>query len=390
MSVSVTRRQWLVQTGLVAGAAALRPGDLGALDVRADADAGYAQTLLRMERDVTALRRAAGPIRLHFNENPYGMSPKARAAINTGWAEHSQYDPPSYDALVASFAQFVGVEPANVLVTQGSGEVLSIAALAYARQGGDIVIPWPTFEGLPDYGELVGATIQRVALDGDLQHDLAAMDTRITNSARLVFVCNPNNPTGTLAKTAALKDFIRSVSRRAIVVVDEAYHDFVDDPGYESMISLVREGANVIVSRTASKVHGFAGTRIGWAVARPDIIERLAKFVTGAPNALGLNAAIAAVADTEYQSFVKGRNREGRTMLTSALTGMGRRVVPSQTNFVFFQAGMPTERVQATMKAKGFLIGRTFRPFLDWCRISIGTPEEMRGCVAALPEALRA
>ena len=129
--------------------------------------------------------------------------------------------------------------------------------------------------------------------------------------------------------------------------------------------------------------------RVGFAIARPDIIERLEKLQTGNPNAFGMQAAIASLEDTEYQNFVKAKNREGRALLTSTLTAMGRRVAPSQANFVFFQAGIPNEKFRAAMKEKGFLTGRNFAPYMDWSRVSIGTPDEMKAFVAALPATLR-
>lgn len=368
----------------------IAPRVLSALELTRRTGGSYHDALLLHERDVTEARRVAGPIRLCYNENPYGMSPKAKEAITTGWVEHSRYDPPSLGVLTKTFATHVGVDPSNVLVTQGSQEVLSIVAIAYGGAGSEVVMPWPSFEGLPDYAEALGATVHRVPLDGELQHDFSAMDTRITSSVKLVYVCNPNNPTGTLAGHQQLRDFVKSASKRAIVIVDEAYHDFIDDPNYTSMTDMVLNGENVIVARTASKIHGMAGTRVGFAIARPDIITRLKRLVTGNPNAMGLNAANTSVQDTQYQAFVKQRNREGRELLVSTLKGLGKRVAPSSTNFVFFQAGMPTEKVQDAMRAKGMIIGRTFKPFTDWCRISIGTPDEMKACVAALPEALRA
>ncbi len=391
----LNRREWLRNAGLAAGSTVLAPRVLSALEAtRVVGDApisrSYYDVLLQHERDVTAARRVGGPIRLCYNENPYGMSPKAKEAITAGWVDHSRYEPPMLAVTAASFAKHLGVDPSNVLVTQGSQEVLSIAAIAYGGAGTDIVMPWPSFEGLPDYAEAMGANVHRVPLDANLQHDFAAMDTQITNSVKLVYVCNPNNPTGTLADHQKLRDFVKSVSRRAVVIVDEAYHDFIDDPAYTSMTDFVLKDENVIVARTASKIHGMAGTRIGFAVARPDIIARFKKLVTGNPNSLGLHATNASILDSQYQAFVKQRNREGRELLVSTLKSMGKRVAPSSTNFVFFQAGMPAEQVQQAMLAKGLRIGRTFKPYADWCRISIGTPEEMKMCVAALPEALRA
>ena len=391
MSAPVNRRQWLISTGLAAGSSVLLPSVLPALRTARSLDGtgSYQDRLLEMEASATEARRAAGPVRLCFNENPFGMSPKAKDGITSGWFEHSQYDLQSNGALKRAFAKHAGVDPSNILITQGSSETLSVAALAFGLHGSEVVAPWPTFELIPTYAESIGATVHRVPLTADLGHDFAAMDTRITNAVSLVFVCNPNNPTSTLAESAKIRSFVSAAQHRSLVIVDEAYHDFVDVPGHTSMTDLVLKGENVLVSRTASKIHGIAGLRVGFAIARPDIIERLEKFVTGNPNAFGMQAAIASLEDTAYQEFVKGRNRDGRAMLTSTLTAMGKRVAPSQTNFVFFQAGMPNVKFAAAMREKGFLVGRPFPPYMDWCRVSIGTPDEMKAFVAALPAALR-
>jgi histidinol-phosphate aminotransferase len=395
MTTPLSRRQWLLSTGVAAGSTVLAPSVLPAKGIpaawrRLAEFATYHDALLAMEAEATAARRAAGPIRLAYNENPFGMSPKAKEAIANGWFEHSQYDLKSRDALKAAFARHVGVDNSHVLITQGSSETLSIAALAYGLHGAEIVAPHPTFELLPQYAETIGARVHRVPLTAEMGHDFAAMETRITSAVRLVFVCNPNNPTSKLEDGGTLRRFVSDVQHRSLVIVDEAYHDFVEAPGYRPMIDAVLRGENVIISRTASKIHGIAGLRVGFAIARPDIIARLAPYVTGDPNGFGMQAAAASIADTQYQEFVKSRNREGRVLLTQTLTAMGRRVVPSHTNFVFFHAGRPVEQVQSAMLARGFAVGRAFPPYLDWCRVSIGTPEEMTAFVAALPEALRA
>lgn len=402
---SLSRRQWLRSTGLVAGGSVALPGLLPALDApRRDEievalrDPGslvrHGQTtadgFVVHERAMAALRRAGGPIRLSSNENPYGMAPSAKAAIDGAWGEHNKYGAASPRELEAVFAKAVGVPTECVLVTAGSSEVLSVAALAYGLRGGEILAPWPTFEGLPRYAERIGATMHLVPLDADHAHDLAAMDQRLVQAISLVFVCNPNNPTGTLTEASRLRSFVEQAARRTTVLVDEAYHDFVDDPSYRSMTDLVLKGENVIISRTASKIHGLAGLRTGFAIARPDIVERLRTLATSAPGVFGARGAIASIGDTSYQDMCKARNREGRAIMTAALKSLGRTHSVSHTNFVFFHAGMPAAAVQQRMLAKGFLIGRAFPPYHDWVRISIGTPDEMREVARALPEVLRA
>ena len=386
---SVSRRQWLRTTGLGLGASVALPGLLPASEMSRVLGGGvsYATMLDQMERDVTAARRAAGPIRLHFNENPFGMSPKAKDALMGSWAQHTWYMPPIREEIRETFAKYVGVPADHVLVTQGSSEVLSILALAYNMHGGEIVAPWPTFEDLPRWGETLGATVHKVPLDHRMDHDLYQMEQKINGNTKLVFVCNPNNPTSNLADDQALREFVTNSARRSTVIVDEAYFDFVNVPGHKSMVDLVLKGQPIIVSRTASKLHGLAGLRCGFAVARPDIIAKLQQYVTGDPNVFGLVAGKASLLDTEYQAFVKAKNAEGRTMLMDALKALGKNVAPSQTNFVFFQAGRPVEQMQKYFLAKGFVIGRAFPPYTDWCRVSIGTPDEMKQFVAALPGA---
>ncbi len=391
----LSRRQWLKSSGLVAGGALATPGLLPALSTDHSppsvvdgltTEAGF----LAHEREIQLERRLAGPIRLSSNENPYGMAPSAKAAITERWSEHSLYGNASPSALRKVFAAHVGVPEDHVLVTAGSSEVLSIVALAYGMHGGEVLTPWPTFEGLPRYAEWMGARVHKVALDGDFAHDLDAMDRRLVQAIDLVFVCNPNNPTGTLTNATRLRSFVGNASRKAVVLVDEAYHDFVSDPTYKSMTDMVLAGENVIISRTASKIHGLAGLRTGFAIARPDIIARLTGFSTSAPGVFGARGAIASIQDTAYQAMCKQRNAEGRTIMETALKAMGRKMTVSHTNFVYFHAGMPVEKVQAKMLAAGFLIGRAFPPYNDWVRISIGTPDEMRQVAAALPAALSA
>ncbi|MFN5599679.1 MAG: pyridoxal phosphate-dependent aminotransferase [Gemmatimonas sp.] len=399
VSSPLSRRQWLKSSGVVAGGAlaaqSLAPAVLPALEAPNGAPAVVnGQTTLEgflaLEREIEAMRQAEGPLRLASNENPYGMAPSARQAIMDMWKEHAWYNAAAVPTLRSVYAKHVGVPEDHVLVTAGSGDVLSIVALAYAMHGGEVLTPWPTYEGLPRYAESMGATVHKVPLNGDLAHDLAAMDRRHVNSVDLVFVCNPNNPTGTLTDGAKLRDFVTTASKKSVVLVDEAYHDFVTAPEYTSMIDLVTKGENVIISRTASKIHGLAGLRTGFAIARPDIIARLQPCVTSFPGVFGARAAVASIQDTAYQTMCRDRNAEGRAIMAEAIKKMGRRMTTSHTNFVFFDTGMPVEQVQAAMKTKGFLIGRAFPPYTTWARISIGTPDEMRRVAAALPEIVRA
>lgn len=387
-SFSLSRRQWLRTTGLGLGATVALPGLLPAHEAtRVLGGVSYRELLARLEQDATTARRLAGPVRLMYNENPFGMSPRAKDAVMAGWTEHTWYEPPIRQQVRETFAAHVGVPPEYVLVTQGSSEVLATAALAYGVDGGEMVVPHPTFEDLPRYASTLKATVHKIPLDDRMDHDFYAMDARIGSNTKLVFVCNPNNPTATLHEDRTLRDFVTTACKRAPVVVDEAYYDFVDVPGHRSMVDLVTRGESIIVSRTASKIHGLAGLRVGFAVARPDIIERLSQYKTGDPNVFGLHAMNASLRDTEYQAFVKQKNREGRTLLLDSLRAAGRKATASQGNFVFFHAGKPAADMQRYFLRQGFMVGRAFPPYTDWCRVSIGTPDEMKAFVGVLPGA---
>ncbi len=389
MSQPLSRRSWLRTTSLGVGAGLLAPSVLPALARDPGEIEPSARSLQGYARAVEATRRAAGAIRLQSNENPYGMSPKARQAMQDGFSDHNKYGSQALLALRNAFAAQAGVPPECVLVTQGSREVICVTALAYGTGGAEVLCADPTFEGLSTYAEHMGTTVHRVPLTATYAHDLAAMDRRLTNRVGLVFVCNPNNPTGTLVPDSALRDYVTSTARRTTVLVDEAYHDYVTDPSYRTMTDLVLRGDNVIVLRTASKIHGLAGCRIGFAIARPDIIARLQGFATGAPNALAAHAAIAAIADTEWQQFCVAKNAEGRAIVRDAVAALGRTQSESHTNFVYFHAGRPVGDVQAVLAQRGYIVGRAFPPYMDWVRVSIGTPDEMRAFVKVLPEALK-
>jgi len=234
------------------------------------------------------------------------------------------------------------------------------------------------------YAEGVGAYVHRVPLTDDLVHDFVAMERRVTPATRLVFVCNPNNPTATIAPPAAVRDFCETVSSRAVVFVDEAYIDLLDDPAAHTMIDLVHQGRDVIVARTFSKIHGLAGMRIGYAIARPDIIARIAAYRMGSPNVLGVRAAIASLQDTAFQAYSRARIAEGRSFVNAVLDEVGYRYTTSHANFVFFHTGVPIQQFQKTMSDLGVLVARPFPPLLDWCRVSIGTTEELQVFATAL------
>lgn len=365
----LNRRQWLRTAGL-AGAMTML-GGASTLSARPAAAPG------RRATDAPTLAR------LSSNENPYGPSQKVRQTIAEGFDLGCRY-PFSYGReLLDLIAQKEGVSTEHVVITAGSTEGLKIAGLIYGMANSEIVAAEPTFRALMDFAEQFGAYIHWAPVDENLQHDLEAMDQRITGRTSLVYVCNPNNPTGTLLPGKQMLDFCETASRRTMVFVDEAYFDFITEPGYPSAIELVHRGANVIVARTFSKVYGLAGLRIGYLIARPDIAERLRNAVVAYTNTLALVAAQAALEDQEFYQFSLRKNEEAKAMIYATLDSLELPYVKSHANFVFFKSGRDIGGLMRDMAAHQVQVGRAFPPMLNWCRVSTGTTEDTQQfCVA--------
>lgn len=367
----MNRRDWLRNSSMLAGAGLLLGRDALAMPSATDG-----------VLDLTALG-ADGRARLASNENPYGPPKSARDAMMRAWDESNRYGPAGAPELRAVLAAQWKVPADHILITQGSAEGLCASAAAFC-DGGEVVSAQPTYDQLLTYAENLGAKIVRVPLDANLAFDLPAIERKVGPFTRMVFVVNPNNPTGTLVNADELEGFAKRVSAKAPVFIDEAYFEYVEVPGHRSMMPLVTQGYDVVISRTASKIHGMAGLRVGFLVARPDILARIAAYKQGFPNAMALRAAIAAVQDTDAQQFVRRQNAASRESIYRALDGLKRRYVPSHGNMVFFHTGRPITEIIKAFADRGIDIGRPFPPMLDWCRVSTGTPEDTERFVGAL------
>lgn len=315
--------------------------------------------------------------RLCYNENPFGPSKVVQKAVVDSFNIAHQYPFAYVEELANQLAKKHGVSREHIVVTGGSREGLNSTALTFAEEGGNIVAPYPTYQAMLTYAKQFGMHVYNVPLDKDLGHDLEAMEKRITNRTNLVFICNPNNPSGTIIPTETLKDFVNTVSKRTIVFIDEAYNDYVLEQGFQSQLELVRSDLNVIVSRTFSKVYGLAGIRIGYLVSRPDIAERIRKNLMASTNIPAIKAASVALDDDEFYNFSLRKNAEGKDMIYSVLDDLGLEHRKSHTNFVFFKSGRDIIELNNIMKAKGVLVGRPFPPLMDWCRVSTGKTEDV-------------
>lgn len=334
-------------------------------------------------------RAAAGvparpAIRLAGNENPYGPGPAARAAIAAATGDSWKYPIMEEMAFKAQIAEREGLSPRHVLIGDGSSEILHIAALLAATAPGEVLTATPTFDLVAVQARAAGATVRELPLDAQMRFDLPALRAAVTPQTRLIYVCNPNNPTGTMVSGAALRTFIAALPPDITVLVDEAYLELSADMATESMAPLVHGGANVIVARTFSKLHGLAGLRIGYALARPDLIERMTRLKLTSVSSLGLAAAAASYGDMEFQAASRSHIAEGVAITTAVLDELKRPYAPTRGNFVFFDTGGPAREFIGAMRGQGFSLGRPFPPYDSWCRVSMGTVEQMAAFAAAL------
>ncbi len=371
---TVDRRQWLKTAGLSSGFTLL--GGISAIAMESPKP-----KLITNSLDFA---------KLNSNENPFGPSKKVRTAITKSFDVACRYPSMVFKPLLEQIAETEGVSTDCIVITGGSTEGLKATGITYGIGGGEIIAADPTFQAMLRYAENFGAYVHRVPVDDDMGHDLDAMAARITNKTRLIFICNPNNPTGTLLDKNKLRDFCSSVSKKIMVFSDEAYYDFITEPDYPSMVELVKEGMNVIVSKTFSKVYGLAGMRIGYLVARPDIAKRLRSNVMAMTNVLAIEAAKEALKDDEFYKFSISKNVEAKNAIYQTLDNLNLEYIKSHTNFVFFKTGRPISDMITAMEKENVLIGRPFPPFDKWARISTGTMSDMASFDMALRKVMKA
>jgi histidinol-phosphate aminotransferase len=346
--------------------------------------AALAQAPALRAREAGTLR----PVRLSANENPWGPGPAARAAVLATLDEGSRYGTRQARELTDAIAAHESVKPSQIVLGSGSGELLHMLALGWC-QNGRVVCAWPTFNQLMSFAEKLGATVQRVPLDAELRHDLPALRAATQPGTSLLYLCNPNNPTGTAVAADALRETCVDAAARTLVVVDEAYLDLADPAATASMLPLVSAGAAVVVLRTFSKIHGLAGLRIGYAIAREDIAQRLRRLQMATPNTLGLAAARASLGDHEFLARTRAALLADRTRVCTLCDELGVRYARPEGNFVFVQVGMPLAQFSALMREQQIEVGRPFEPYDDWCRISIGTTAETDILLDALRRTLQ-
>jgi histidinol-phosphate aminotransferase len=362
--MTITRRELLVQLmgGMAASAVVTPPNPV----------------ISRAMTKVAGRVGIPGPIRLDRNENAYGASQKAIAAIRESASEANRYPEP-LGALREALASQHAVDAEQIVVGCGSSEVLRMAATAFLSQGKKLILASPTFELIRQYAQARKATVVDVRLRKNYSHDLNAILEVARKGSGLVYLCNPNNPTGTLTERKGFETFLGNLPPTFHAVIDEAYHHYAGGSGaYTSFIEQPADNPRVIVVRTFSKAYGLAGVRVGYAVASAETAKKMG--VDRLPfglNRAGVMAAIAALGDPQYIDECTRRNADDRQEFFNQVNARMLRALDSHTNFVCLNVMRPAVQVLEHYRKYNFLLAPLIPEMPTYLRISLGKPEEM-------------
>ena len=361
-TISVSRRKFAQLLGAGAAAALVRPP----------------LSFAKLTQPSATSSTAGGTIvRLSANENPYGPSPNALKAMMDSFGLSCRYPDEHNNVLIDKVAKLNGVDHEQILLGDGSGEILKLCAETFTgKERGTIVAPDPTFEAILNNAKANGAEVVKVPLNSTFAHDLPKMHA--ATKSGLIYICNPNNPTASITPKDELRDFIAKTPRETMILVDEAYFHYADSPDYESVIPLVKEHPNLVVSRTFSKIYGMAGLRCGYCVAQKEAIDRMrSNQMWDSVNIMALAAASASLDDTDQVPNGQRLNSETKTFVISELQRMGHKTIPSQANFIMFDCKKPVVPLIKTLKERSVHVGRLFPALPNHMRLTIGKKSEM-------------
>ncbi len=376
MSTRFTRRHFMGSAAAALGALGLRPQS--ALGV----------TLRPPPAGLAPLDPYDDLAKLSSNENPYGPSDKMMASMNAAWKYSNRYGYPDGD-IHEKIAEHHGVGTRNIIMNAGSGETLKVAGITFLDHEEKVVGVEPTYTSVYRVASGIDAdVIARPLLADHTQDidDLIKVTKRNYRDVGLVYVVNPNNPTGVVVPDADIRQLLDGIPEDIPVLIDEAYHHFVQDPAYSSAVKYIKEGRKVIVTRTFSKIYGMAGLRLGYGVAPAEMISEMRTYATGSVNALVRWGAVAALEDHESEAWVRDTTIKLREATANELRKQGFEVIPSETNFFMVHTGRPASEVRAEFRKRDVAVGRDFPPMLDYLRVSIGTEEEMKRFLVAWNE----
>lgn len=392
MTTKLNRRNWLKSTTLAT--AGLTLGSSGSLLAKKQYQHQIENKMKFWEWENTVLAKPKDlwnlKARLLANENPYGPSPATRLTIMESVTVGNRYGQGDAKKLIEMIAEKEGVPKEYIMLGPGSSDLLEKTAITHFLEGGNIVSADPAYMSIIKTAKNMKAEWKPVPLTTTYEHDLPSMESAIDAKTQLVYICNPNNPTGTITNGKALWDFCYKVADKKPVFVDEAYLEFMDPEDQMSMVGLVNKGKNVIISRTFSKVHGMAGLRVGYIVALPSTLEKI-QSVTRSNMSMNVTSVKGAMASMKAPEFVEScriKNKECREYVCAELAKLGYDYLPSHTSFVLF----PIERKGDEFLEKMFAESIGVRAFevlgKTHCRVSIGTMEEMKLFVEAFKKVM--
>ena len=360
--MNINRRDWLKTAFLGSAALTLSPLEF----------------LANETPNFNELKNSNETIRLCFNENPFGTSPKALEAMQKSLSLSSRYDFKLADVLCEKIAGNNNVKKENILVSAGSSFLLELITKYVSLDKGHIIIPDPSFTIFAPIAEFLGMSKSVIALNDKKKIDLVKMKSSIQKDTKLIYICNPNNPTGDLLSRAEIENFIKSIPDNIIILVDEAYIEFTTQKSLSDLVDIYK---NLIVTRTFSKLYGFAGARLGYAIGHPKMIENLKKLQSwsGAEiSVVTMAGAIAAMDDQEFITKVLDNNKKVKDFTISEFNIRGIKTIPSSANFVYFSLENYKSDYFKKLKEAKILGGKTYEEKRKWTRISLGTIEEMR------------
>jgi len=326
--------------------------------------------------------------KLANNENPYGPSETVLKAMTDAFKYANRYGYPD-GGITEEIAKHHGVKPENVMLGAGSSEILDVAGTTFLQDGRRIVGAEVSYDVLYQHVTALKADQIKLPLTKDYRQDIPATIAAVKANYRdvgFVYVCSPNNPTARIVTRQEIAELLDGIPWDVPVLIDEAYHHFVDDPAYATSVPYVLEGRQVIVTRTFSKIAALAGMRLGYGIAPRGLIQRMRPYSTGSINAIVKWGGVAALKDTERQAWVKKVTLDLRNKTTAELNALGYQTIPSDANFFMVHLKKPVPPVAEEFRKKGVLVGRPFPPMLEHLRVSIGTPDEMNRFMVAFKE----
>ena len=327
-------------------------------------------------------------LRLNSNENALGLSPAAREAVLATIGEANRYPDDIRARLIETLATQHGVEAESIVLGTGSTDILQMIVQAAATPNQQLVLADPTFEAIIRYQRPLAYRMVKVPLDDHYGHDIQQMrDAVRAQRPAVVYICNPNNPTGTLTSSADIDTWIEEAPETVLFAIDEAYYEYVRAPGYWSAVKWIKERPNVVVAHTFSKIYAMAGLRLGYAIAHPDTAQRLREFLSSDNvTVLALAAGLASLGDQDLIPRSRAANERAKKITIECLDELGLEHLPSHTNFLMHRINGELDTYRRRMRERGIHVGRPFPPLDGHNRLSLGLPEEMEWFTEVLRE----